>query len=87
MSRPEYVARDADGVEALPGSLASLLHCLHWRHEHNVQPGRVLDISISWGVYWELLKQNRLLVNFVSNLISFNLPTCDLSAALAILIR
>ena len=48
--RPEYIASDADGVEALPGPLASLLHCLHWRHEHNVQPGRVLDINISWGV-------------------------------------
>ena len=46
MTRPENIASDADGVETLPGSLASLLHCLHWRHEHDVQPGCVLDINI-----------------------------------------
>ena len=47
---PEDVASDADGVEALPGPLASLLHCLHWRHEHNVQTSRILDTSILWGL-------------------------------------
>ena len=39
---PEDVASDADGVEALPRPRAGLLHCLHWRHEHNVKSSGVL---------------------------------------------
>ena len=45
LTKPEYIASDADCVEPLPGSPTSLLHRLHWGHEHNVQPSRILDTS------------------------------------------
>ena len=75
---PEDVASDADGVEALPRPRASLLHCLHGRHEHNVKSCGVLATK-SEVIFEPLINTD--------HCVSFIKTTCDFKAALAILIR